>query len=330
MKLNIKIYLDYKSSEWDIEYPPQNKISFHVDPGDRKIKINKITLNNIETNIYYNTPFSIDNSDAVLHSVHEISKKGVFTLQLDDLYIRSHRANHWHCSNQEKDFIFQYEFTRDSFMDAYRDRNHKGFDGEFIPCFGCSFTYGWAQPETDTWPHLLSEKTGLNFLNMGVNGIGIDGIYNNLKLLHKKHKVRQCFILLPNFIRRLVTCKLDDLYVRIPSTVDIDVTSSDFHFFRDERLRRKMEEVKQSIIKDDEYNYSKEFLNKIIDYCSAEHIDLSLSSWDMEVYEYLKSKNVKTLPIFTPISMFEERGNDGTHPHRKHYDHFANQIIKIL
>ena len=131
MDIEVKIHLSTEIIERNIEYPTQNKISFTIDPGDQTVKVNKITLNDIETNIFYNTSFSIDDSDAVLTSVHEITKKGVYTLQLDDLYILSHRSSNWHCSTLKEDHIFQYEFTRDSFTNIYRDRDHKVFKDEF-------------------------------------------------------------------------------------------------------------------------------------------------------------------------------------------------------
>ena len=334
MKLNIKIYLNDELSEWDIEYPTQNKISFPVDPGDRKIKINKIALNDIETNIFYNTSFCIDDSVTVLTSVHEITKKGIFTLQLDDLYILSHRSNHWHCSPLDEDYVFQYEFTNDSFTNLYRARDHKDFEGEFVPCFGCSNTYGQYQSETDAWPHLLSEKTGIKFLNMGVNGIGIDGIYNNLRLLHKNHNFDKCLILLPIFERRTVNTKIDQLNCRLPSTVDISGVASDFHFFNDKRIRDNMEKVNTEIINDINNTYSKEKLHDLLNYCEQNSIDLSVSSWVDEVYEYLQQQrdkiNFTMLPRFTKFSLFTERADDGEHPHRKHYEDFANEIVKTL
>jgi len=263
----------------------------------------------------------------VLTSVHEITKKGVYTLQFDDLYILSHRSNNWHCSNLKEDFIFQYEFTRDSFTNTYRDRNHTGFDKEFTPCFGCSFTYGEGQPDTDAWPHILAKKTDKNYLNLGVPGIGIDGIYNNLKLLHKKHKFNDCMILFPTFNRRIVRCKIDDLYFRIPSTVNIHDATSEYQLYRNKEVIDKMTKVKESIVKDTNDRYSKIFLTKIINYCRKNNIRLMASSWDDEVYRYLQSQDhVNMLCQFPKLSLFKERADDGQHPHKKHYQYFTDSF----
>ncbi len=325
MDLKLKIHLNTTVMEWDIDYPKQNQISFEINPGDQKIKINKITLNGIETNIFYNTSFLIDNSDVVLTSVHQITQKGVYTLELDDLYILSHRSDYWHCSQLKEDFIFQYEFTRNSFTNIYRDREHKGFDSDFIPCFGCSFTYGEGQPDHDTWPSILSKKTNKNYLNMGVRGIGVDGIYNNLKLLHKKHPFEQCVILLPTFSRRTIGCVIDDVYVRIPSSVNIGDATSDYQFFRNKKVIDKMAKVKDSIARDINDEYSKIFLTKILNYCRKNKIKLIASSWDDGVYNHLQTlDDVVLIDQFPKLSLFKERANDGAHPHRKHYQYFTD------
>ena len=327
MDIEVKIHLSTEIIERNIEYPTQNKISFTINPGDQKVKVNKITLNGIETNIFYNTSFLIDGSDTVLTSVHEITKKGLYTLHIDDLYVLSHRSENWHCSELKEDFIFQYEFTRDSFTNIYRDRDHKGFNDYFIPCFGCSFTLGAYLPDTDAWPNLLSKKTGQRYLNMGVGGSGFDGIYNNLKLLHKKHQFDQCVILFPPFARRIVRCKIDNLYYRISSTLDLAVATSDFHLFRNDQVLDKMKKVKESIIKDTNNKYSKTFLTKIINYCKTNNIKLSVSSWDEEVYHYLQSQDhVNMLCQFPKLSLFKERADDEQHPHRKHYEHFVKNL----
>lgn len=331
MNLKIEIHLSTKVMEWDIDYPKQNKISFPLDPKGNTIVINKIILNGIETNKFYNTSLLIDGSDVVLTSIHEISMKGVFTLELDDLYILSHRSNNWHCATKKDDYIFQYEFTNDSFTNRYRDRDHKGFEKKFIPCFGCSFTYGAYQSTSDSWPFQLSQRTGANYLNMGVSGSGIDGIYHNLKLLHKAQNFDKCVILFPNFERRIVRCKIDDKYMSIYSTVDLSHVTSEHSFYRNKRLLSKMQEVRDNIIKDVKNRYSKRFLNKIIDYCNKNKIDLNVSSHHDDVYDYLKSQNnINLLAKFPRLSLFTERADDGEHPHRKHHEHFANEIVKTL
>ena len=341
-KMNIKIYLDvivknkekppiitvkknnfnYTQNQYieiDLNYPLEKTIMFdvnNIEAGSADINIAKIELNNIIVNSFYNTSFQMKGNkwitEETLTSISNITFNGTFKLDIDDLYIRSHRSSNWHCSTQKEDFVFVYEFTRSSFTAVYRDRDHIGFDKEFIPCFGCSFTYGQAQPTDATWPYLLSQKTGKNFLNLGVQGIGIDGIYNNLKLLYQKHKFNQCVILLPTFERRLVRSKIEELYFTVPSTVDIRTANVDYHFYNNQNVQEKITKVKEKIIKDIENRYSKRFLTKILNFCADNAIRLYCSSWSDDVYKYLKT--------------FIERAQDGGHPHKKHYQLFVNQI----
>jgi hypothetical protein len=336
IKFQEKIF-DYTNNsyiECNLNYPIENIIEFNVkniEGGSANIKIVKIELNGIETNRYHNTSFEMQENrcieEKIITSVDNISFNGCFKLYIDNLYVRSAQSNHWHCSNSKEDFIFYYEFTRDSFVDTYRDRNHIGFNKEFIPCFGCSFTYGAGQPDTETWPYLLSQKTNKNFLNLGMSGSGIDGIYNNLKLLYQKHKFDQCVILFPNFERRIVRSQIQDLWIRMHSTVDIFETDNVYQFYTDKNLRKKMKIIKEKIIKDVENYYSKKFLLKIINFCKNNNIELYGSSWDDDVYDYLKThNNLKLLPKFPELSTFEERADDGGHPHKKYYDFFADQI----
>lgn len=334
VKEKIFDYLNNSYIEYNLNYPTENIIEFNVnniEGGSANIKIIKIELNGIEANQYYNTSFEMRGNrwieEKILTSVDNISLNGCFKLYIDDLYIRAARANYWHCSGSKEDYIFYYEFARDSFIDSYRDRNHIGFDKEFIPCFGCSFTYGQYQTDTDTWPYILSQKTNKNFLNLGVGGSGIDGIYNNLKLLYLKHKFNQCVILFPCFERRIVRSKIGDLWIRLHSSVDIFVTDNTYQFYTNKNLREKMKIIKEKIIKDVANRYSKKFLIKIINFCKNNNIELYGSSWNDDVYEYLKiHSNFKILSKFPKLSIFKERADDNTHPHKKHYEFFVSQI----
>ncbi len=330
MQLDIKIFLDKNLINEIVNYPSQNKVSFPIDPKNKKIKIKKITINDIEANIFYNTSFTVDKSDIVLTSIHEITNKGTYTLHIDDLYVRSLRSSNWHISKLKEDFMFQYEFTHSSFVDAYRDRDHIGFVQKFVPCFGCSFTFGAFQPADSTWPHLLRKKTGTNFINLGVGGSGIDGIYNNLKLLHKIYKFDRCVILFPNFERRVVRCVINDDHVQVPSTLDIGHVSNNFHFFKNPLLRQKWQKVRESIIKDEQNTYSKKVLQKLIYYCKKNSIKLYASSWDDDVYQHLKThKNLILLDKFD-LNRHDERADDDEHPHRMHYQSFVDSMVNFL
>ncbi len=327
MNLYIRIKFGDRTIEKNIVYPQEKEVRVQFNEVTSPISVNEITLNGIKASIYYNTQFQFENSDTVITSVHDITQNGVFVLTLDDLYIRSHRSNNWHCSNKDPDFIFTYEFTRSSFVDTYRDRNHIGFNDEFIPCFGCSFTYGADQPDTAAWPYLLAKKTGKNFLNLGTGSSGVDGMYNNMHLLYQEKPFDQCIILLPPFERRVVHAKIGDLHMRICSNVNLDDQKSDFHFYNDPGVRQQMKSAQEKILDDVSNEYSILYFDKIVDFCNSKKIDLYCSAWQEEAYEHLKQKQGFTLlPAFPPMDSFKERATDGLHPHEKHYRLFVDQI----
>ena len=313
-----------------LSFPEQDTVIVDIVQPSQPMKIEQITLNDMIVNPYYNTFFTFKNSNITITSVHTIEKAGTYKIKVDSQYILSQRSNYWHCSSTKKDFIFQYEYTRNSFVNTYRDRNHKGFTEPFIPCFGCSNTYGAYQPDTNTWPYLLSKKTNKNFLNLGVGGSGIDGIYNNLKLLYSKHQFDQAVILFPNFERRVVRCQIDNLWFRIFSTVHILSIDVPYHFYADKTLRLKWKRVREKIINDTHNRYSKKFLSKIVNFCQQNKIRLYCSSWDDSVYQTLKDiKNIDLLPAFPSFDLFSERADDGKHPHKRHYQYFVDQIAGI-
>ena len=327
MLLDIKIKFSNRTIDKKLDYPDQTKIEVEFNQVSEEIVVESITINDIDANIYYNTCYKFFESKVPQKSVHTIDQPGIYTLTIDDLYIRSLRSSTWHCSEKARDFIHAYEFTRSSFVENYRDRNHKGFDNDFIPCFGCSFTYGAGQPDTVSWPYLLAKKTGKNFLNPGMLSAGTDAIYNNMSLLHECNPFDKCVILIPPFARRIVQSKIGDLYIKICSNVDLNSQKSNFHFFNDPGLREQMDLIKQKIIEDVDNKYSILYVDKILNFCKEKKINLYCSAWHEEEYKYLKQKQGFTLlPAFPKMDSFKERATDGRHPHEKHYRLFVDQI----
>ena len=325
MKLEVKIYFSSHIVEKTIHYPEEKTINIDFSNITSAVTVEKILVNNLPANIYQNTKYKIANSNVTYDSVHLIDNPGTYTLSLDDFYIQSLRADNWHTSEHANDFIFKYEFTNNSFSNKYRDRDHLGFDKKFIPCFGCSFTYGLFVPTEYTWPAFLKKLTDKNFLNLGVGGIGADAICNNLQLLYKTHRFEQCVILFPTFNRRIVETKLEKLFLRFPST--LESTYNKFHYMTADRVRTAWDKVQHEILEDSDYIYSKNFIEKICNFCSENKIKLFCSSWNDEVYDYISSLDALTLlPKFPPLTKYIERATDDRHPHQLHYKDFADSI----
>ena len=55
-----------------------------------------------------------------------------------------------------------------------------------------------------------------------------------------------------------------------------------------------------------------------------------MTSHHDDVYSFLQSLNVNTLPEFPNLNIFEERADDDFHPHEKHYQYFVDSIVDFL
>jgi len=326
MKLQIKIDFSTESIVKEIDYPSQKRIEIDFNNVTQPILIKALTINGLSANQYYNTSFKNKNG-ITQTSIGSIADDGTYILTIDDLYFKALRSNNWHVSNHDDDYIFNYEFTNNSFTDVYRDRDHVGFDKSFVPCFGCSYTYGSALESTQAWPHLLSQKTKDNYLNLGVAGAGIDLIANNLFKLHGQKNFKKCIIFVPGLHRRLVQQKVENLHVKIPYLVELP--ENNFSYLS--HLAQEKKRIEQLIIKDLNNNYSKQKLQEIIEFCNLKNIKLYITSnHDDDVYTFLQSQKVTILPKFPKLSVFKERAGDGMHPHEKHYQYFVDSIIDFL
>ena len=329
MRLKIQIHFSSHTIDKTINYPEQNKVVVDFPDVTSNINVDKILINNLPANIYHNTKYQIANSNVTYDSVHLIDSPGTYTLYFDDFYIQSLRAGNWHTSENSEDFIFKYEFTNNSFSNTYRDRDHIGFDKTFTPCFGCSFTYGAYVPAEHSWPALLRKNTNKNFLNLGVEGIGADAIYNNLQLLHNIHDFDHCVILFPAFARRMVQTKIDNLYVRFPSTLKLSYSS--FFYSTNDKVLQAFDRVNQQILEDSNNDYSKNFIQKIVNFCNEKKIKLFGSAWTNDVYDYISTlEHITLLPKFTELTKYTERATDKQHPHQRHYEDFTNSIKSFL
>ena len=131
------------------------------------------------------------------------------------------------------------------------------------------------------------------------------------------------------FGRRLIKCKVDDFYVKFPSTIYHNVDNK-FHFWSNPLLKETAKQVFDDIVNDTKNEYSKKILNDLVNFCKENKITLYASSWDNDVYNELKKHSLVLLPKFPKFDQFEDRADDGLHPHKKHYQLFVDQISTFL
>lgn len=325
MKLEIKIDFSTGSITKEIDYPSQHQIEIDFHRVRQPILVKALTINGLPANQYYNTSYK-NKKGITKTSIHSIEDDGTYILSINDTYVKGLRSGYWNVSTYHDDYIFTYQLVNNSFTDVYGDRDHVGFDKSFVPCFGCSYTYGAAQKNTQAWPNLLSHKTKHNYLNLGVCGAGIDTVANNLLKLHDQKNFKQCIILVPHFARRILEQKVENLHVRIPNLVEIP--KNKFSYLS--HLAQEKKRIEQLIVKDLNDDYSKQKLQDIIEFCNIKNIELYMTSHHDDVYTFLQSQKVNTLPKFPKLTMFEERAGDGMHPHEKHYQYFVDSIVDFL
>ena len=212
--------------------------------------------------------------------------------------------------------------------EPYHDLKNKKKLKNFVACFGCSFTYGHGVSESNTWPSILESKINISVFNFGLSGLGIDGIYNNLLKSLEHFDLKKIIFLFPNFERRLLRFKFDEYFFKIPINLQTKTDSfitRGYKFIKPNFILPRIENVKRKIVNDRNNRYSKTIINKILKLCVDKQIKFFCSSWNGEVYDYLK-KNTDVLPPFPSIEMFKERASDRKHPSRKHYEYWVNQI----
>ena len=193
-------------------------------------------------------------------------------------------------------------------------------DNKAIGCFGCSNTFGQQLAVQETWPYLLGTKLGVNCLNFGVSGAGIDSIFLNLKASAKDYSFKHVVINLPSFVRRIARLKHNGNWYRwpvvtgykkefgnaLPSPIGDDLKIDETKFkLHGEKVMSKIMEDKNSI-------YSKKVLQRLINFCKSKYDKFYITSWSAEVYEYLE-QNYKehTIPKY---NLEGPKTSDGVHP----------------
>ena len=154
--------------------------------------------------------------------------------------------------------------------------------------------------------------------NYGVRGISHDGCLKNIEyVLNTSKKVKQIICLLPCACRKLLKFKFLD-------SVGFKTITPDNIVDLPKEYDEQVKEAREFIISGPIEQHWIETCNEIIDLCHKHDVNCWISSWDDDMYEKIPNKH--RLPIFPALETFNERGDDGLHPHRKHYELFVKNI----
>lgn len=159
--------------------------------------------------------------DHVLTNCHEVCFNGRL-----ELVVRANRDRLFWCpayhSDRRGDFVFNNMFFDRPIESAgipadvitfshdprhkqrvYRNAPHHDHDTQHVydlAAFGCSVTYGTALSPRDTWPSILSTRP----LNLGMAGLGIDGVFLNVQAALRKFRFDRMVLLLSSPHRTVV------------------------------------------------------------------------------------------------------------------------------
>ena len=322
----------------------------------KNVKINQKDLKN-ESQDYFD--FEMNNGE-IIQKAHEICVDGQLKFNIARVKSRLFWCP-WYYSSKTDDFTFDNRLLEEFSLPAdqipwniegnigkknYHNQPHHDYDTDKnyeIGCFGCSITYGSALRRSEIWPNLLHP----NNLNLGVPGLGIDGIFYNLKNAIEKFKWKKTFILLPNFDRKLLKIDIPDFgHTRIPVTAGdgrewmTEWSQTDFKHWAWEMLSRntskdfmkiwknQYNKIFLEILQDEVENYSIEYLEKIIKLCQDNHLDVYYGTWNEEVFEWL-GENIeykKKLPFFKTIDKAQDRRHPGPASHKRWVDAVKQQL----
>lgn len=207
-------------------------------------------------------------------------------------------------------------------------------DKNAIGAFGCSITYGFKIPETDSWPALLQKKINRNVLNFGVVGGSVDSIYLNLVCSSKEYHFKKIIILFPDLDRKIARIfyngnwfKWQVVPVVGPKTWDNLLPhpiGKKLHL-NNEIFRLRGQKILKSIIRDEKQKYSKTIIRKIVNFCRKKFKNFYLSSWSNETYKYLLEHYPKDTYNF--YDMAGPKTSDGGHPTFFQNNKFVNNFI---
>jgi len=264
------------------------KVSCVLKYKNKKLEISSIAEFQMEDNLYVENEI-VKNYDTVYFN-------GTLTLSF---------SKEW----------LEYHILDGAHLDTFVNWHKPNFNTEKTFCIGDSFTFGQGVNKEDSWPYLLNEK----YYNFGSKGLSHDGCLKNVEYILKNSKyVKQIICLLPDATRKLLHFE----FLGHKGSIPISVNSN---WELPEEYNQEIELIKKFI-------FDKELIvndwinscNKIIELCEKQNIKCWLTTWAKDLHNLIPIRY--KLPVFPPIDTFVERANDNLHPHRKHYELFANSI----
>lgn len=150
---------------------------------------------------------------------------------------------------------------------------------------GCSVSYGSEIKKSQTWRHNIK-----NAIDLSIPGIGIDGIWHNLRYLLAQNKIifDKIIILLPALSRRTFKIHKDNRWFNFITTETSEPIQHANFAFRPAEMKKLNDQHIRFLILNGE-TYGRRVLKRFIDWVNLKKVPgLFLSSWDDDVFTMLQ------------------------------------------
>lgn len=296
--------------------------------------------------------------DHSIDNCHEICFNGEL-----ELVVRAHRDRLFWCpayhSDRRSGFVFNnmlfdqpmespelrtYRGDRRQKRRVYRNAPHHDHDTQQhydLAAFGCSVTYGTALSAGEIWPTLVGGRT----LNMGLPGVGIDGVFLNLQASLERFRFDRIVLLLP-CPHRLV------LRLPMPATggwARVTVSGqSDWHHSAFKRWAWQSmgtlhdpEQIEQwrrlytqrtwdLVMREDDrvVRYHSRVIDRMTRLCESTGLPYHMASWDEETQHMIQQRvpPQRQLPPFTTHDI----ARDGLHPGTTSHRLWTQEILPLI
>tara|TARA_B100000424_G_C22874214_1_gene465490 strand:+ start:230 stop:1009 length:780 start_codon:yes stop_codon:yes gene_type:complete len=211
-----------------------------------------------------------------------------------------------------KMFDFEQYFTKDSY--------------DFLT-MGCSVSYGTEIKKSETWRHNLN-----NTIDLSIPGIGIDGIWHNLKYLLSQNKIKfkKIIILLPDLRRRTFKIHKDKHWFSFITTESSIETPHANFAFRPEEMKKLNDRHTRFLMLHGE-RYGKMVLKRLINWINQNQFaGLFISSWDDDVFAMLKDGIIKKETVLDKFQSRYKKDHKIKHPSPEAHHKWLRDIDHIL
>lgn len=189
-----------------------------------------------------------------------------------------------------------------------------------IVAVGCSQTVGLGVDSDKMWPKILSSKTEMSYVNLGVVGSSVAGMCElTMAYIRDYGNPKIICALLPGLYRMILPLRKDvNDYVYNKSEEELEIKNVNLAFASEGVLSektypsysKKPHSVNDVLSYEVALHQSMMALNYLIEYCKVAKIQLVLSSWEVGTTKFLldKVRNNKSkldLSSFDPLSEFD-------------------------